>query len=111
MNRNSSTIKFLKYIGSIFIYISISAYVYSMFIVPFQQSQGNWEYVQNVWDRWQGLNVGVLALVSSIIFFKASFYKVEQERKQNFIAARAFLPEVFSELIYYCADSTMKCII
>ena len=72
MNRNSSTIKFLKYIGSIFIYISISAYVYSMFIVPFQQSQGNWEYVQNVWDRWQGLNVGVLALVSSIIFFKAS---------------------------------------
>lgn len=82
----------------------IVAYVICMFIYPIISTQ-NWEKIQDIWDRWQGLNVGMLAFVSSLIAFNISRYKSEQERKRNFIAARAFLPEAFSELTDYCESS------
>lgn len=83
----------------------IAVYVVAMFIVPTLQTMPNWNALQDVWDRWQGLNVGMLAFIASIIAFNISAYNAEQERKRNFVATRAFLPEAFSDLISYCYQS------
>ncbi len=76
-----------------------------MFVVP--SIIGDWTYVQNVWNRWQSFNVGMLAFTSSLIAFSISKYNSEQQRKREFIASRAFLPEALSELTDYlelCAE-------
>lgn len=74
-------------------------YLIAMVGYPFLQ--GDWEYVQSVWNRWQGLNVGVLALMSSLVAFYISRYKANKQRDREFTAALAFLPEALSELIDY----------
>lgn len=61
----------------------------------------DWVYLQSVWERWQSLNVGVLALISSILVFKATKYHSEQARLRQFKAARAMLPDALSELTAY----------
>ncbi len=72
------------------------AYLICMFIYPL--TQGNWDHIQAVWDRWQSLNVGVLAFVASVIAFYISHYRMNKQRERDFIAARAFLPEALSSL-------------
>ncbi len=80
-------------------------YLIGMFLWPLI-AKPEWEYLQNVWDRWQSLNVGVLALISSIIVFKATKYHSEQARERQFIATRALLPDAMSELLNYCVDAS-----
>lgn len=82
------------------------AYFISMFIYPF--TQGDWKYVQAVWDRWQSLNVGMLALAASGIALYASHHYTNRQYKQDnkqrerdFVAARAFLPDALSSLCKY----------
>jgi hypothetical protein len=72
-----------------------------MVIHPFLVTSLPWSELQNIWDRWQTLNAGFLALISSIVAFNISRFKEEQQRKRQFIAARAFLPDAFSELSEY----------
>ncbi len=82
-------------------------YFVSMFIIPAFKSGFDWQHVQNVWDRWQALNVGMLAFISSIVAFSIPRY-IEHERKErDFIAARAFLPEALSELTSYFKASAV----
>lgn len=64
-----------------------------------------WVYLQNVWERWQSLNVGVLAFVSSVLLYKATKYNAEQTRLRHFNAAKAVLPAVLVELSVYIKDS------
>lgn len=80
-------------------------YLMSMFFVPFLS--GNWTHTQEIWDRWQTLNVGVLAFISSVIAFNISRYNASKQRERNFIAARAFLPNALSELTWYCKSSSI----
>lgn len=87
----SSTVRFL--IPIVFLY------VVSMFVFPW--SQGDWAHVQTVWDRWQALNVGMLAFVSSLIAFASAQYKDKKQKERQFIAARAFLPHALSGLTTY----------
>jgi hypothetical protein len=91
-----------KYIKTVFwsFGILISAYLVSMVAMPFYL--GDWQYVQSVWDRWQGFNVGMIALTSSVIALYITRYRTEQEKKQNFIAARAFFPQALSDISAYC---------
>jgi len=84
-----------SYIGFPFVII----YIYSMLIYPFLN--GDWDYVQSVWHRWQSLNVGVLAFASSLIAFNISRYNSERQRERELIAAKAFLPEALSDLANY----------
>lgn len=63
--------------------------------------KGDWNYVQDVWDRWQTFNAGILAFAASLIAFKISRYNAKKQRQRQFIAARAFLPHALSELTYY----------
>jgi hypothetical protein len=81
------------------------AYLWGMFIGPLIVSF-DWEYLQKVWERWQSLNVGVLALISSVLVFKATKYHSEQTRERQYIAARALLPEAMSELDDYCLGAS-----
>ncbi|MDD5385321.1 MAG: hypothetical protein PHG89_10635 [Gallionella sp.] len=76
-------------------------YAFCMFVWPWISGSGNWGYVQDVWDRWQSLNVGMLAFVSSITAFNISRYNAEKQRARDFLAAKAFLPAALSELVSY----------
>lgn len=85
------------------------AYVICMLIAPiFHGFDGgwNWQNVQDVWDRWQTMNAGFLALISSIIAFNISKFSVNRQRERQFVAARAFLPHALSELTSYCKKSS-----
>jgi hypothetical protein len=79
-------------------------YFFCMLIYPWLESKGDWHDVQDVWDRWQPLNVGVLALISSIIGFYISRYSQNKKRERDFVAARAFLPLALSDLTGYCSS-------
>jgi hypothetical protein len=79
----------------------IVVYFVSMFVVPVARSGLKWDYIQDVWDRWQGLNIGMLALIASVIAFEIARYRENKQRGRDFLAARAFLPASFSELGAY----------
>ena len=91
----------IRYIGL----LTAALYGVCMFIYPWISGSGDWAYVQNVWERWQGINVGVLALVSSIIAFRISKFNAEKQREREFLASKAFLPEALSELSSYFEES------
>ena len=61
----------------------------------------NWIEIQNIWNRWQPLNVGFIALTASVIGLWMARVQANRDRNDNFIAARAFLPEQFSALTNY----------
>lgn len=81
--------------------ISTVAYIIAMLLFPWVDGGWKWNYVQNVWDRWQSLNVGVLAFLSSLVAFNIAAYNANRQRERDFIASRAFLPSALSELIAY----------
>lgn len=80
-------------------------YAFSMVVFPAFDKGGDWAQIQNVWDRWQALNVGVLAFISSVIAFNIAKYNTNKQRERQFVAARAFLPHALSELTTYCERS------
>ncbi|MEX0740988.1 MAG: hypothetical protein WD071_16770 [Pseudohongiella sp.] len=79
----------------------VTLYGLSMFLFPWISGDGDWNYVHSVWHNWQGLNVGMLAFVSSLIAFNIGRYNAERQREREFIAAKVFLPEALSELTEY----------
>lgn len=86
--------------------ISIAAlYIVFMLVVPWVEGSGSWRYVQNVWDRWQSLNVGMLAFFSSVIALNISRFNANKQREREFSASKAFLPSALSELVSYYKDS------
>jgi hypothetical protein len=72
---------------------------------PWIAGRGNWGYVQDVWDRWQSLNVGLLAFISSVVAFNIARYNNDRQRAREFLAARASLPATLSSLTYYFKQS------
>ena len=76
-----------------------------MFVHPWIYSDGEWSSVQAVWHRWQALNVGVLAFVSSLIAFNISLYIAEKQRQRDFQASKAFLPDALSQITTYLKSS------
>ncbi|MET3497323.1 hypothetical protein [Variovorax boronicumulans] len=80
-------------------------YTYCMFVHPWLARQGSWEYVQNVWDRWQTFNAAALAFAASVIVLQVARYKDEKQRGRDFRATKAFLPAALSELSAYFKGS------
>ena len=78
----------------------LAAYLFAMIFYPLW-SEKNWDDVQAVWDRWQSLNVGILAFTASVIAFYTSHYRMNKQRERDFVAARAFLPDALSSLCGY----------
>ena len=85
----------------------ILVYVLCMHIAPWVQGDFDWKYVQNVWERWQSLNVGLLAFTSSIVALNISKFNANKQRERQFVAARAFLPHALSELTSYFKSSAV----
>lgn len=83
-------------------------YAFCMFAWPWISGRGDWNHVQEIWDRWQSLNVGMLAFVSSITAFNIARFNAEKQRERDFLAAKAFLPAALSELVsYFKASATV----
>ncbi|MFI8979362.1 hypothetical protein [Ectopseudomonas khazarica] len=80
-------------------------YIFCMFLFPWVAGGGDWQYVQKVWSHWQGLNVGMLAFISSVVAFNISTYNAQNQREREFQAAKAFLPASLSELCTYFKSS------
>jgi hypothetical protein len=80
-------------------------YVFCMLIFPWFSTGFDWQLVQGVWDRWQSLNVGMLAFISSITAFNIGRYNAEKQREREFRASKAFLPSALSELTEYLKES------
>lgn len=83
---------------------SAFSYLYAMCAYPFIRGGWSWGHLQRVWMAWQSLNVGVMALASSLIALKVVTYREDKQRERNFVAARAFLPHALSELCSYTND-------
>lgn len=81
--------------------LATALYFICMFAAPWFKDGSDWAYVQDVWDRWQSFNVGMLAFVSSVIAFNISRFNAENQRERDFLAAKAFLPAALSELVSY----------
>lgn len=86
---------------SCLVYVVTVVYFICMFVAPWIQGRGDWTYVQNVWDRWQSLNVGLLAFIASITALNISRFNSERQRERDFLASKAFLPSALSELVDY----------
>lgn len=82
----------------------VGLYLIAMIIYP--SIEGNWEHVQSVWDRWQSLNVGILAFLASVVAFNISIFNARRQQERDFIASRAFLPEALSSLCSYLKSCT-----
>ena len=76
-----------------------------MFFAPLIQGRGDWGYIQMVWDRWQALNVGMLALVASLIALRTVTMQERERARRELISSRAFLPQALSDLAEYCFES------
>ena len=85
----------------------VALYVSSMFIYPWFALEWRWSSVEDVWDRWQSLNVGMLALISSITAFNIGRYNAEKQRKREFMASKAFLPDALSNLASYLSPESV----
>lgn len=90
-------ITFVNWAGA----IAFVAYAFSMLVYPLLKGGFSWPYLQRVWDDWQALNVGVLAFAASVIALNISRWHAYDQRKRDFVAAKAFLPEALSELTSY----------
>ena len=89
----------------------IASYFLSMVIIPIfitiYQVFPNlsfsviWWSIQSVWDRWQTFNAAILALIASVIAFKATTYHDHREQENNFRAAKSQLPQALSDICSY----------
>jgi hypothetical protein len=76
-------------------------YFKAMFLYPWIEGEWSWVYVRETWDRWQALNAGVLALISSLIALNISSYNANKQTQREFMASKAFLPDALSRLTAY----------
>lgn len=96
-----------KFVRTLTYSVSVVAVIYfiCMFVAPWVQGRGDWTHVQNVWDRWQSLNVGLLAFIASITALNISRFNSERQRERDFLASKAFLSSALSELVGYFKES------
>lgn len=76
-----------------------------MLVFPWFDGPHDWDHVQRVWASWQDVNAGMLAFISGVIAFNISRFNADQQRAREFLAAKAFLPDAFSELSEYFRSS------
>lgn len=85
----------------------LTIYVFCMVLYPTFNNwngPGTWQEVQEVWDRWQTVNAAVIALLASLIAFKATTYQYHRERENNYRAAKSKLPQALSDICSYAKE-------
>lgn len=58
----------------------------------------DWVEIQAIWDRWQALNVGILAFSASVLAWYAAYYRSRRNDEKDYQAAKVFLIFVAGEL-------------
>lgn len=95
-------------------------YLYAMIAHPL--FTGGWGATLSTWREWQTFNAGMIALLAATITATTAVYvdrqtrkrqtnRLLEERRRNFIAARAFLPHALANIDEYalaCAVSLRK---
>ncbi|MCF5764197.1 hypothetical protein K3H47_09605 [Aeromonas veronii] len=81
-----------------------SAWVIAMVIIPAIATNLNWLEIQEIWDRWQTLNSGMIALLAAMLAIYAAQHTENARRQRELIAARALLPLALSDLHKYCIE-------
>lgn len=93
---------------SVFYGATISLFVVwvtaSVFI-PAIASGGNWLELQLVFERWQSVNMGILAITASMIAITSAHIREAIDRNRSKIAAQSALPRAASELSEYISKS------
>jgi len=97
----------IQKVGVIVISLVLVVYFLSMVVIPWSQGR-SWGYVQDVWSQWQTFNAAMIALCASFVgLYAARRHAKKQEelaedqRRREFVAARAFLTESLAELNFY----------
>jgi hypothetical protein len=78
-------------------------YLMAMFVIPAIRTELDWIELQKVWDRWQSLNVGVLAFSASYVALQIARVDIAEKNRRDFVAARAFMPKALNDLATYCS--------
>lgn len=78
------------------------AYFLCMVVVPLFNGHFEWSYLLSVWQDWQTINASMIALTSTVIALNIAKVKEDNERERRFVAARASMPHVLSDLTNYC---------
>lgn len=89
--------KLIKALSLTFIF----SWVNAMISAPLIMTDFSWVEIQKVWDRWQTLNSGMIALLAAILAIYAAQYTENAKRKRELMAAKALLPLALSELHGY----------
>ncbi len=92
------TMKLITRLVSIF----IAVWLIAMIAYPVFSSNFNWVETQRVWDRWQTLNSGMIALLAAMLAIYATQYIENKKRERSLIAEKSLLPLALSELSEYC---------
>lgn len=85
----------------------IFSWVNAMITVPLITTEFSWIEIQKIWDRWQTLNSGMIALLAAILAIYATQYTENAKRNRELIAAKSLLPLALSELTGYCTHLAM----
>lgn len=91
----------IKIVSKILLWIIILVHIYSMYVAPIIRSNFDWNYVQDVWDRWQAIIVGGLASITSYIIYEITKINEKERRKNSLKAARSNLSSSLSYLNSY----------
>lgn len=90
-----------SYAGTILFFIILIIYAISMLVYPAVVYKLNWIDVHEVWMDWQTYNAAIVALIASIIAYKATTYQYHKERANNYRAAKSLLPHALSDICDY----------
>lgn len=103
---SANAIKYLLFVYVMILIIFIPSYFIGMFLYPLIAGGASWSHLQNVWQNWQGLNVGVLALISSGVALTLTIRSEQKKNASALYAAKAFIPAALSEITLYLKACT-----
>ena len=99
-----------KKIGPLILWSIGFIYFFAMVVIPLWG--WDWRYAQSVWDRWQSLNTGILALVAALWTLRILRAQIQQtsshfdtERQAKERAATSVLSGALSEVVEYARQS------
>ncbi len=81
----------------------ISIWFLAMICLPIISTKLNWIEIQDIWDRWQTLNSGMIALLAAMFAIYTTQYIENARRKRELIAAKALLPLALHDMSDHCS--------
>ncbi|WP_353180315.1 hypothetical protein [Delftia acidovorans] len=90
-----------KYALMFFFGAVIIIYFFCMIVYPAFLYKMEWAGIRKIWIDWQTYNAAMIALIASLIAYKATTYQYHKERDNNYRASKARLPHALSEICEY----------